>query len=106
MKKVKLITLSISILTTIFFDSCSCNNENANIQIYPDIEVIAKEHAMQFADKSLSDMQTQQKLFEIKALEQNLRDEKLNAEADYYIKSFKKHLKSTNPKLSQEIDKQ
>ena len=107
MKKIKLYTLSLSFLSFILLNSCSCGNENtATTQIYPDIETIAKEHAMQFADKSLSEMQIQQKLFEIKAHEQDLREANMNAEADFYIKSFKRHLKNFNLKLSQEIDQQ
>lgn len=106
MKIIKLLAFCFSILSIILLNSCSCSNENkTTTQIYPDIEVIAKEHAMQFADKTLSDMQIQQKLFEIKAHEQNLRDANMNAEADFYIKSFRTHLKNFNSKLSQEIGK-
>ena len=32
-----------------------------------------------------------------------IRDENLNAEADYYIKTFAKHLKKTNPDLAKQI---
>lgn len=107
MKKIKLFALSLSILSFFLLNSCSCNDDNtATTLIYPDIETIAKEHAMQFADKSLSEMQIQQKLFEIKAHEQDLREANMDAEADFYIKSFKKHLKNFNVKLSNEIDKQ
>jgi nitrogenase molybdenum-iron protein alpha/beta subunit len=68
-----------------------------------DVEAVAKEHAKQFANGSLSEMQIQQKLFEVRAHEQDLRDENLNAEADYYIKMFTKHLKKTNPDLAKQI---
>lgn len=107
MKNIKSIICSVSLSLFLLLSSCSCNNENANVaKIYPDIENIAKEHAMQFAKQSLSDMQIQQKLFEVKAHEQDLREANMNDEADYYIKSFKLYLKNINPKLSKEIERQ
>lgn len=99
------IIYSASFIILFLTSSCSCNNESSNVaRVFPDIEEVAKDHAKQFANKSLSDMQVQQQLFEIKAHEQELREANMNAEADYYIKSFKKHLKNSNPKLHKEIE--
>lgn len=106
MKIIKSVICSILLVTLFVNSSCSCDNDNTNVaKVFPDIDAVAKEHAMQFANQSYSDMQIQQKLFEIKAHEQDLRDANMNVEADFYIKSFKAHLKKINPQLSQEIEK-
>lgn len=104
MKHLKTILISAVVLSSALTYSCSCDSEEtSSISIYPDVEAVAKEHARQFANGSLSEMQIQQKLFEVRAHEQDLRDENLNAEADYYIKMFTKHLKKTNPDLAKQI---
>lgn len=104
MKHLKTILISAAVLSSALATSCSCDSEETkSISIYPDVETVAKDHAKQFANSSLSDMEIQQKLFEVRAHEQDLRDENLNAEADYYIKMFTKHLEKINPNLAKQI---
>jgi len=104
MKRIKLIISSAIICLAISTTACSDDNKKER-QIYPDIEDVAKEHAQQFSNTSLSKMQIQHKLFEVRAHEQDLRDANMNKEADYYIEMFTKHLNTFNPSLAKEIEK-
>ena len=104
MKHLKSILVSAVVLSSALATSCSCESEETkSISIYPEVEAIAKDHAKQFANNSLTEMQIQQKLFVVRAHEQDLRDENLNAEADYYIEMFTKHLEKINPDLAKQI---
>ena len=92
-------------------------NKNSNVQNsknqfttpiknqYSEIEEVAKEHAQQFINLPTEGMNTQQKLFEVRAHEQDLRKEGMSEEADYYIKMFEKHLNDYNPELAKLIIK-
>ena len=91
----------------LFIASCSCDNENVKtVKIFPEVEQVAKQHAQQFANASLSKMEIQNKLFEVRAHEQSLREAGMNEEADYYINMFMQHLAVSNPSLATEIKKQ
>jgi len=105
MKTIKLLISFIGVLFIFFISSCSCSNDDSNQQYLSKIEEIAKNHALQLGGKSLSGMQIQQKLFEVRAYEQELRSSGLNNEANFFIKSFTQHLDSINPELSTKIKK-
>lgn len=106
MKQIYLTLLAAATAIMMFASSCSCKNENAKtVKIFPEVEQVAKQHAQQFADESLSKMDLQYKLFEVRAHEQDLRAAGMNEEADYYIEMFTKHLAVANPSLAAEIKK-
>lgn len=102
-KLIAISALSISLLTT----ACSedTNTQTKVVKKFPDVEAVAKQHAQEMAKYPIDGKKTQQKLFEIRAHEQDLRAEGLNDEADYYIQMFEKHLKEANPELANEIIK-
>ena len=110
MRNLKSIFICIAVVSSFIVSSCSCSNDkeedNCTLnKVFPEIETVAKEHAERFAKRSLSEMQIQQRLFEVRAHEQDLRKENMNDEADYYIIMFKKHLKEINPDLANQIKK-
>lgn len=105
MKTIKLFTSIIGGVFLLFVSSCSCSNNDSDQQYLSKIDEIAKNHALQLGSKSLSGMQIQQKLFEVRAYEQELRSSGLNNEANFFIKSFTQHLDSINPELSTKIKK-
>lgn len=106
MKQIYFTLLAVATAIMMFASSCSCKNENAkSVKIFPEVEQVAKRHAQQFANASLSKMAIQNKLFEVRAHEQDLRAAGMNEEADYYIKMFTKHLAVANPSLAAEIKK-
>ncbi len=98
------ILISIAAIT---FAACSCSDDSdkKTVKQFPEVEEVAKEHALRFSNSNLNGMETQQKLFEVRAHEQDLRAAGMNEEADYYIEMFTKHLKNTNPSLAKEIEK-
>lgn len=107
MKQITYPLIAAATVIMLFISSCSCDNENIKtVKIFPEVEQVAKQHAQQFANTSLSKMDIQNKLLEVRAHEHELRAAGMNEEADYYIKMFTKHLAVSNPSLATEIKKQ
>lgn len=106
MKKIRHYLVGNLLVLLIFVTACSENSKQNNknaIKTYPEVEKIAIQHANQFANMNYEGMATQQKLFEVRAHEQDLRKAGLNEAADYYIKMFEKHLQKSNPELARHI---
>ena len=105
MKISKLLSLLIASSILFIASACERNVTIKTVKQFPKIEEVAKEHAQQFINLPTEGMNTQQKLFEVRAHEQDLRKEGMSEEADYYIKMFEKHLNDCNPELAKLIIK-
>lgn len=106
MKTIKTLYFSALLVCAATISSCSCQSESEavdNTAAQAEIEQIAINHAQQFSG-NVSSKKQQQLLFEIRAHEQDLRENNLNNEAEIYIKRFTEELKNINPELAKSIN--
>ena len=106
MNKIKNLGIATVIALSFIAASCSSDNENeqkAEKTSYAEIEKIAIEHANKF-NENISSKEQQGLLLEVQAHEANLRSEKLDKEADHYIKYFTEQLKKVNPEFAKSIN--
>ena len=106
MKTIKTLCFSALLICATTISSCSCESESVvvdNTAAQNEIEQIAISHAKQFSG-NVSSKKQQQLLFEVRAHEQDLRENNLNNEADIYIKRFAEELKNIDPALAKSIN--